>query len=128
VVRQTLPAVVPGPAQVSAEALSSRIRQISPLPVNHAGMRMEDMDAAIAWYRAVLGLRSDRRARPGAGQAASAPPSPKDRRLTGLLGGVIGGGEEPTGRGFIGGANQHANTLNLHLRVLSSGIISRRVR
>ena len=49
-VRQTLPAVVPGPAQVSAEALSSRIRQIAPLPVNHAGMRMEDMDAAIAWY------------------------------------------------------------------------------
>ena len=52
-VRQTLPAVVPGPAQVSAEALTSRIRQIAPLPVNHAGMRMEDMDAAIAWYRAV---------------------------------------------------------------------------
>jgi hypothetical protein len=56
VVRQTLPAVVPGPAQVSAEALTSRIRQIPPLPVNHAGMCMEDMDAAIAWYRAVLGF------------------------------------------------------------------------
>jgi hypothetical protein len=48
--------------------------------------------------------------------------------LTDLLGGVIGGGEEPTGRDFIGGGNQHANTLDLHLRVLSSGIISRRVR
>jgi hypothetical protein len=54
VVRQTLPAVVPGPAQVSAEALTPRIRQISSLPMNQAGMRMEDMDAAIAWYRAVL--------------------------------------------------------------------------
>jgi hypothetical protein len=39
-----------------AEALSSRIGQISPLPVNHVGMRVEDMDAAIAWYRAVLGF------------------------------------------------------------------------
>jgi hypothetical protein len=56
VVRRTLPAVVPGPAQVSAEALTSPIGQISPLPVYHAGMRMEDMDAAIAWYRAVLGF------------------------------------------------------------------------
>jgi catechol 2,3-dioxygenase-like lactoylglutathione lyase family enzyme len=128
VVRQTLPAVVPGPAQVSAEALTSRIRQISSLPVNHAGMRIEDMDAAIAWYRAVLGFDLIDEARPGVGQAASAPPSPKGRGLTGLLGGVIGGGEEPTGRGFIGGGNQHASTLDLHLRVLSSGIISRRVR
>jgi catechol 2,3-dioxygenase-like lactoylglutathione lyase family enzyme len=24
--------------------------------VNHAGMRVEDMDAAIAWHRAVLGF------------------------------------------------------------------------
>jgi hypothetical protein len=56
VVRQTLPAVVPGPAQVSAEALTSPIRQISPLPVNHASTRVEDMDAAIAWHRAVLGF------------------------------------------------------------------------
>jgi len=45
--------------------------------------------------------------------------------LTGLLGGVIGGGEEPTGRGFIGGGDQHANAIYLHLRVLSSGIIRR---
>jgi hypothetical protein len=50
----TLPAVVPGPAQVSAEALTSRIRQIASLPVNHTGMRVEDMDAAIAWHWAVL--------------------------------------------------------------------------
>jgi hypothetical protein len=35
--------------QTSAEALTSRIRQTSPLPVNHAGMRVEDMDATIAW-------------------------------------------------------------------------------
>ena len=66
-----------------------------------------------------------RQRRPGAGQAASAHPSPKGLGLTGLLGGVIGGGEEPTGRGFIGGGNQHANTLDLHLRVLASGIICR---
>ena len=38
---------------------------------------------------------------------------------------VAGDGEEPTGRGFIRGANQHANPLDLHLRVLSSGIICR---
>jgi hypothetical protein len=38
---------------------------------------------------------------------------------------VIGGGEEPAGRGFIGGGDQHANTVDLHLRVLSSGIICR---
>jgi hypothetical protein len=40
-------------------------------------------------------------------------------------GSVIGGGEKPTGRGFIGGGNQHANTLYLQLRVLSSGIVCR---
>jgi hypothetical protein len=39
--------------------------------------------------------------------------------------GVIGGGQEPTGRGFIGGGDQHANTIYLHLRVLTSGIICR---
>jgi len=54
--RQTFLAVVPGRDQASAEALSSRIGQISPLPVNHADMRVKDMDAAIAWYRAVLGF------------------------------------------------------------------------
>ena len=43
--------------------------------------------------------------------------------LTGLLEGVIGGGEEPTGRGFIGGGNQHTDAIYLHLRVLASGII-----
>jgi hypothetical protein len=42
--------------QASAQALGSRRGQTSPLPVNHVGMRMEDMDAAIAWERAVLGL------------------------------------------------------------------------
>ena len=42
-------AVVPGyPGHV--EALSPRM-QIAPLPVNHAGMRGEDMATAIAWYR-----------------------------------------------------------------------------
>jgi hypothetical protein len=34
--------------QASAEALTSRIRQIPPLPVNHAGTRVEDKDATIA--------------------------------------------------------------------------------
>jgi hypothetical protein len=38
---------------------------------------------------------------------------------------VAGNGEEPTGRGFIRGGNQHLNPLDLHLRVLSSGIICR---
>jgi hypothetical protein len=41
------------------------------------------------------------------------------------FGKVIGGGQEPTGRGFIGGSDQHANAIYLHLRVLSSGIICR---
>jgi hypothetical protein len=45
-----------GGIQASAEALTSRIRQISPLPVNHAGTRVEDMDATIASYGAVLGF------------------------------------------------------------------------
>jgi len=45
-----------GRIQASASALSSRIGQISPLPVNYVGMRVEDMDAAIAWDRAVLGF------------------------------------------------------------------------
>src|SRR5919106_1089371 len=62
---------------------------------------------------------------PGAGQAASAHPSPNGLGLTGLGGAVIGGGEEPTGRGFIGGGNQHLNTVDLHLRVLSCGIVGR---
>ena len=35
------------------------------------------------------------------------------RRLTGLAGRVIGGGQEPTGQGLIGAGNQHANALNL---------------
>jgi len=35
--------------QASAEALTSRIRQSSPLPVIHAGTRVEDKDATIAW-------------------------------------------------------------------------------
>ena len=39
--------------------------------------------------------------------------------------GVIDGGEEPTGQGFIGGGNQHANTLRLQLRFLASGIVCR---
>jgi hypothetical protein len=38
---------------------------------------------------------------------------------------VIGSGQEPAGRGFIGGGNQHADAIYLHLRVLSSGIIRR---
>jgi len=42
-----------------------------------------------------------------------------------LRGSVIGGGQEPTGRGLIGGSNQHANTLQLQLRALSSGVICR---
>jgi hypothetical protein len=66
-----------------------------------------------------------RQCRPGVGQPASAHPSPKGRGLTSLRGGVIGGGEEPTGRGFVGGGNQDVNTLDLHLWVLSSGIICR---
>jgi len=37
----------------------------------------------------------------------------------------MGRGYEPTGRDFIGGGNQHANTLQLQLRLLSSGIICR---
>ena len=41
------------------------------------------------------------------------------------LGGGVIGGEELTGRGFIGRGNQHPNTIDLHLRVLSSGIICR---
>jgi hypothetical protein len=74
-------------------------------------------------YRAVLGFDlNDGPSRRG--QAASAHPSPKGLGLTGPLEGVIGG-EEPTGRGFIGGGNQHVNTRYLHLRVLSSGIICR---
>jgi hypothetical protein len=47
---------------------------------------------------------------------------------TGLLptGGVIvGDGEKPAGRGFIGGGNQYPNPLDLHLWVLSAGIICR---
>jgi catechol 2,3-dioxygenase-like lactoylglutathione lyase family enzyme len=68
------------------------------------------MDAAIAWYRAVLGFDLI----DGPVQARVRPPRLIHRRrswVTGLLGGVIGGGQEPTGRGFIGGGNQHANTL-----------------
>jgi catechol 2,3-dioxygenase-like lactoylglutathione lyase family enzyme len=89
-------------------------------------MRMEDMDAAIAWYRAVLGFDLiDGPSRRGPGRVGSsiAERSWVDRPSRGVI-----GGEEPTGRVFIGGANQHANTLALHLRVLSSGIICRRVR
>ncbi len=86
-------------------------------------MRVEDMDATIAWDRAVLGFDLI----DGPVQARVRPRQLIHRRkvlgLTGLLEGVIGGGEEPTGRGFIGGGNQHANTLYLHLRVLSSGIV-----
>jgi hypothetical protein len=37
----------------------------------------------------------------------------------------MGGGYELTGRDFIGGGNQHANTLQLQLRLLSSGVICR---
>ena len=46
-------------------------------------------------------------------------------RLTGLRGWVVGGGQEPTGRGLIGGGDQHANALNLQRRLLSSGIVRR---
>jgi hypothetical protein len=45
--------------------------------------------------------------------------------LTGLAGHVVDGGQEPAGRGFIGGGDQHANTLQLQLRVLPSGIVCR---
>ena len=38
-------------------------------------------------------------------------------------GGVVDGGKELTGRGFIEGRNQHANPLQLQLRLLSSGIV-----
>jgi hypothetical protein len=51
--------------------------------------------------------------------------SVRSRRLTGLRGGIPGGSHKPTGRGFIGGGNQHTNTLNLQLRLLSSGIVCR---
>jgi hypothetical protein len=56
------------------------------------------------------------------------PISPSQPRKPGLAGAVrfgkvVGGGEEPTGRDFVGGGNQHANAIDLHLRVLSSGII-----
>jgi hypothetical protein len=88
---------------------------------------MEDMDAAIAWYRAVLAFDLI----DGPVQARVRPRRLLHRRK--IVGdrpsrGCHRGGEEPTGRGFIGGGNQHANTLDLHLRVLSSGIICRRVR
>jgi hypothetical protein len=62
--------------QASRGALPSLMRQIAPLPVNHVGMRVENMDAAaIAWCRAVLGFARPT-GRPVAGQAASAHPSP----------------------------------------------------
>jgi len=41
--------VAPG-IQANVEVLSPRM-QIAPLPVDHAGMRGEDMATAIAWYR-----------------------------------------------------------------------------
>jgi hypothetical protein len=44
-------------------------------------------------------------------------------QLTGLRGGVFSFGEKLTGRSFIGGGNQHANTLQLQLRLRSSGIV-----
>lgn len=36
---------------------------------------------------------------------------------------VIGGGQEPTGRGFIGRVNQDANALHLQVRTQPSGIV-----
>jgi hypothetical protein len=55
-VSSNLPSRRPGAGSGQREALSSRIGQISPPAVNHVGMRVEDMDAAIARYRAVLGF------------------------------------------------------------------------
>src|SRR5215471_13602998 len=43
-------------------------------------------------------------------------------------GGVLGLGQELTGQGFIVGGNQHANALQLQLRLLSSGIVCRHGR
>jgi hypothetical protein len=37
----------------------------------------------------------------------------------------LGGGLELTGQGFVGGGDQHADALQLQLRVLSSGIVGR---
>ena len=45
--------------------------------------------------------------------------------MTGSRGGVPGGGYELTGRGFIGGRDQHADPLVLQRRILSSGIVGR---
>jgi hypothetical protein len=50
---------------------------------------------------------------------------PKRLGLTGLLRVVIDGGQDLPGRGFIRRGNQHADTLQLQLRVLSSGIVCR---
>ncbi len=49
----------------------------------------------------------------------------KGAGLAELSGGVIGGEQEPAGCGFIGGRDQHANTLRLQRRILSSGIVCR---
>jgi uncharacterized membrane protein len=58
------------------------------------------------------GLRRGRR-------PAEAAQYPEVRRqLTGLRRGVVSLGEQPTGRGFIAGGNQHANTLQLQLWLL----------
>jgi catechol 2,3-dioxygenase-like lactoylglutathione lyase family enzyme len=59
--------------------------------VNHAGMHVEDMDATIAWYRAVLGfdlIDGSVQARSGRVGSSIAERS----WVTGLLEGVIGGG------------------------------------
>jgi hypothetical protein len=63
----------------------------------------------------LVGRRSDKRIPPGPevyGDPKAcltwAVTSPKGPVLVGLLEGVIGSGEEPTGRRFIGGAKQHA--------------------
>lgn len=40
-------------------------------------------------------------------------------------GGVLDIGQQLTGRGFVGGGNQHAYPLQLQLRFLASGIVCR---
>jgi hypothetical protein len=65
----------------------------------------------------------------GRGRAGNAQlPDRPCRGLSSLLQAVIDRGKKPTGRGFIGGCNQHAYTFYLQLRVLSSGIICRHSR
>jgi pimeloyl-ACP methyl ester carboxylesterase/catechol 2,3-dioxygenase-like lactoylglutathione lyase family enzyme len=65
---------------VRAGSFTAPDTRIAPLPINHLGMRIEDMDAALGWYQSVLGFELID------GPTEYSPTSPQAARLNSIYG------------------------------------------